>query len=124
VVAGEWDAAIAVLERSQLPASIVRGERAYALAHSGRRDEARQVVREMQESGDGAQSIAAVYAALGETEEALTRLEAAVTADPGALRSLPADPRFAELRGRQRFAELLRHLGRALGRSSADTART
>lgn len=124
VQAREWDRALETLARPELPAPIRRAERAYALARSGRAADARRLLAEMKAAGDGAQSIAAVHAGLGEPDAALAWLERGFAAEPPSLRSLPADPRFEPLAGDARFEDLLDRLARALhtGRRPAGAA--
>jgi DNA-binding winged helix-turn-helix (wHTH) protein/tetratricopeptide (TPR) repeat protein len=86
---------------------------AWGLAVTGRRDEARQRLAEVEEAKVAYVSPyqrAAVHLALGETQQALERLlEAARDRDPW-LVFLRVDPKLTPLRGRRAFAELERRV--------------
>jgi eukaryotic-like serine/threonine-protein kinase len=89
-------------------------ELAHAYAASGRTTEARQSLAELLErSRTGHVSkylIAAVYAALGDKNEALTRLEQAYSERSWYLGFLKSDPELDSLRSEPRFKDLVRHM--------------
>lgn len=88
--------------------------RGYLHAKAGRRHQALAVAAELESyvaRGYPFRSqVASIYSALGESEQALARLERAVEAREGALLWLSVDPRFDPLRSDPRFAELLERL--------------
>ena len=87
---------------------------ARAFALWGRKDEAKRILenveRDPERSADRI-DVAAVYAALGEEDQALAYLEAAYRAHDGELILLKADPRFDGLAARPEFARLLQNIG-------------
>ncbi len=87
----------------------------HAYAMAGKRTEARRVMNELiGPSGPSNVSpfdIAAIYAALGEKDQAFGWMEKAYTEHDYNLRSLKVDPWLDPLRSDPRFADLLRHLG-------------
>ncbi len=98
------------LERGRTPVAVA--QLAYACALSGRSDEARRVLREL-ERGEPVRAdlIAAIYAALGDRDGAFRLLERAV-AEPGyGMLDLKVGPRFDRLRDDPRYAKLLDRLG-------------
>lgn len=90
--------------------SISRGE-PHVVAALGSLEQSRDRLRELDElsvsRGVSPVHYAAVHAALGETEEALTWLERAVEQRSGWLVYLATEPRFDSLRGEKRFGEIL-----------------
>ncbi len=89
--------------------------RTYALA--GRKDEARKMLAEMLEgepkpnaAGLGGWLLPAVYAALGETDEAFGWMEAAVTEHNSFIPWMRANPNFASLRSDPRFQDLVSYM--------------
>lgn len=89
-------------------------ELAHAYAASGRRAEARQSLEELLDrSRTGHVSkylIATVYAALGDKNEALTRLEQAYSERSWYLGFLKSDPELDTLRSEPRFKDLVRRM--------------
>lgn len=97
----------------ELPAA--SGLRVAALAQAGRADEAREVLRGLDDfagpPGRGSVERARILAALGSNAEALEALEDAYRLHCGELAMVAVDPQLAVLRSQPRFAELLRRLG-------------
>ena len=94
---------------------VVRASTAYTLAASGNRREARAILEELRARAAHTyvppSNLALVHLALGEREEALNQLEAAMEARDMLLTFLGVEPRWAELAGHPRFAALLGKLG-------------
>ena len=88
--------------------------RAYALARSGNRTEARALLDELLKLSDTTYvppfNIAVVYNGLGETEKTLDYLEKGLAEKDGRLIFLKVEPMWAGLRSEPRFAALLRQL--------------
>ena len=89
----------------------------YALAKSGRKDEARAVLKGLLKSSAeryvSPYHIALVYNGLGERDEALARLERAYAQHDQGMVFLKVEPRLNNLRSDPRFQDLLRRLGLA-----------
>jgi serine/threonine-protein kinase len=86
---------------------------AWIYAMAGRREEALKIVNEHSKRPEEKQDIVAlarVYAALGDRDQAIFRLEKAVSLRTG-LRGLKVSPAFDNLRDDPRFAELVRRAG-------------
>ena len=81
----------------------------------GRREDARRILDQLIEKSRqqyvAADSIAAVYATLGEKDEALRWLDRAFEEHSGGFYSYMFRPEFRPLRSDQRFADLLRRIG-------------
>jgi tetratricopeptide (TPR) repeat protein len=81
----------------------------------GRREDARRVLDQLIEKSRqqyvAADSIAAVYVALGEKDEALRWLERAVEEHSGSFYSYMFRPEFRALRADPGFADLIRRIG-------------
>ena len=94
---------------------VVRASAGYTLAASGRRQEARAILDELKAGAAQAyvppSNLALVHLALGEREQALNQLEAAMEARDMLLTFLGVEPRWAELVGHPRFTALLGELG-------------
>jgi eukaryotic-like serine/threonine-protein kinase len=88
---------------------------ARTLALSGKQDEARRALEEVQRNAPPGTVplylIAAIYVALGEKEQALTLLAQAVSLREEAITLLKVDPQFDALRGDPRFNNLLKSVG-------------
>ena len=94
----------------------VRAALGHLQAVSGQRTEAQTVLAELHETARrkyvSPYDIAALYAGLGETEQALTWLEKAYEERSGWLGLwLKVDPKFDSLRDDPRFRDLLRRVG-------------
>lgn len=88
---------------------------AHAKAQSGARDEAEELIKQL-ETGAGhayvpSYHLALVHAALGNREIALARLEKAAAEREPAVVNLAVDPRLVPLRSHSRFAALIQKLG-------------
>jgi tetratricopeptide (TPR) repeat protein len=84
----------------------------YALARSGRRDEARSILSDLlsgRRYSHGAFGIATVYAGLGDRERAFDWLDRAV--GEGTVRPYIMGPMFEDLRGDARFARFKARMG-------------
>ena len=94
---------------------VVRASAGYTLAASGNRQEARAILDELKMRAAQAyvppSNLALVHLALGERDEALNQLEAAMEARDMLLTFLGVEPRWAELTGNPRFTALLAKLG-------------
>ena len=105
-------------------ASCWRSAEAYAHARAGRTSQAKRLLRRMVTAKGTGYSwpyeVAAVYAALGEEDEAFGWLERAREDGVPTLAWLQYDPKLSGLRKHERFAELLRRLG--LGGAIAQAA--
>jgi tetratricopeptide (TPR) repeat protein len=89
--------------------------RGYVLAKMGRKDEALNVIKILQalarERYMPPYAIALVQAGLGDREQTFAWLDRAVEEHDVHLATLPADPKWDELRDDARFVELLRRCG-------------
>jgi TolB-like protein/Flp pilus assembly protein TadD len=89
--------------------------RGYVLAKMGREDEARNVLKTLEalarERYLPSYAIALVHAGLGDREEMFTWLDRAAEEHDVHLATLPADPKWDELRDDVRFVELMRRCG-------------
>jgi len=90
---------------------VVRAAAGHTLAVSGRRDEARAILEQLKsrtaQAYVPASNLALVHLGLGEHDEALDRLEAALEARDLLLTFLTVEPRWAALAGHPRFTALL-----------------
>lgn len=114
---GEYAPALDALSRRGLGSenSKVISLRGYVLAKMGRTEEAREVVRALEALRKTgympACAIAQVYTGVGEVEEAFQWLERAIEEHDVHLTSLPSDSKWDELRGDQRFEDVLKRCG-------------
>ena len=95
---------------------------AYLYAVSGRRQEAERILADLKRRAERAReplagSIAGIYTGLGDREQALAWLEAAVRDQDPELGYLKADPRWDPLRADPRFQNILHRLGFSPDRS-------
>ena len=94
---------------------VVRAMAGHTLAVSGKRDEARAILGQLQTRAAQAyvppSNLALVHLGLGEVDEALDRLEEAVDARDMLLTFLTVEPRWAELAGDRRFSAILARVG-------------
>ncbi len=86
---------------------------AYGYAVAGRRDEALRLLAQMQAGGKGYSPyyVAAVFAALGDTDRAMGQLEQAFRERMGRLTFLNVEPMFDPIRNDPRFRELCSRIG-------------
>lgn len=93
----------------------VAGNLAATLAIAGQSDEARRIVKEMEEAAVGspppAMMLALVYHALGDDALAFAWLERALEAREFWLSMMHVDPMFRRMRGDARFQALVRRVG-------------
>lgn len=86
----------------------------YAYALSGKREEARQVLSDLEEIAKekyvSAYYFAIIYLGLGEHEETFRWLERAAEERSGFLAFIQVEPMFDPLRSDERFSELLEHM--------------
>ena len=107
--------AIKLYEKAQEATQSPRSGLAITYARMGRQDDARRILRELIDRAGvqyvAAESIAAVYVALGENDEAFRWLERAFSEHSGNLDVYAFHREFRSLRSDPRFANLLRRLG-------------
>ena len=102
------------IDLSKSPLMIALLGHAYAI--SGKTSQARQVLAQLQRPDQGYVSpytVAAIYAGLGEKDQAFKLLEKAYEARDIWLVNLKIDPVLAPLRSDQRFQNLLERIGLA-----------
>ena len=97
--------------------TLTETELAHAHAVSGKREEAQKELARLKETAQHkyvpAYQIAAVYAGLGEKDQAFAWLDKAYDERSDLLVNLKREQKFDDLRSDPRFAELLRHVGLA-----------
>ena len=107
--------ALASFERSVEAPAVASAYRAVLLAHEGRTEEAKTVLRNLEEARIGGYVppalLARVYASLGDVEAALLSLEAARVEHSFSLLFLAIDPDYEALRPEPRFGALIERLG-------------
>ncbi len=112
---GDFNEAVALYEKAQAATHFPSPGLGIAYAKMGRREDARRVLDQLIEKSRqqyvAADSIAAVYVALGEKDEALRWLERAFEEHSGSFYSYMFRPEFRALRSDPRFAALLRRIG-------------
>ncbi len=112
---GDFNEAVALYEKAQAATHFPSPGLGIAYAKMGRREDARRVLDQLIEKSRqqyvAADSIAAVYVALGEKDEALRWLERAFEEHSGSFYSYMFRPEFRALRSDPRFADLLRRIG-------------
>jgi TolB-like protein/lipoprotein NlpI len=84
---------------------------AWVSARAGQRDEALELLEQVEEQGPLLKEIAIVYGELGDLDRAFEYLDRAYAEDPGSLIYFRADPTADSLKDDPRFAELMRKLG-------------
>src|SRR5450432_829294 len=98
------------------PAPLVIGNLGYAYAKSGRKDEARKLLAELKEQEQAKRryvspfSIAMIYAALNEKDEAFAWLEKSYRDREWWLVWIKMDPKVDSLRSDSRFTDLVRRV--------------
>jgi serine/threonine protein kinase/Flp pilus assembly protein TadD len=110
---GRYEQAIAELTQALTlsgGSAVVKVELGHAYAVAGKKDEARRILGELSNSASAYQ-LAAIYAALGEKEEAFAQLHKALIERSDRLIYLKIDPRLKPLRGDARFTHLLQKIG-------------
>ncbi len=90
--------------------------RAYVYARAGQQQRARQLMAKLQAGSRGKEfqlppMMAAIFAALGDKDQAIAWLERAYSEHSNVLTSLKVDPAFDPLRSDPRFQDLLRRVG-------------
>jgi tetratricopeptide (TPR) repeat protein len=115
---GDYDAAIANMERAVAlggRTAIFIGALGHCLAASGRHDDARALLRELEgRSRDRYVSpfnVMLVHLGLGDLHQAFVHFEDALAEHNAQLRMAPVEPRFDPLRGDARFRELTARFG-------------
>jgi eukaryotic-like serine/threonine-protein kinase len=111
---GRYDEALAEIQKAISPANFFPDGRTWfvhGLVVAGRQSEARKLLKQLQPREQVPWSMAAVYTALGEKDQAFAWLEKAFEERFGVLASLKADPVFDSLRSDPRYAALLRRMG-------------
>jgi len=112
---GDFQKAIALYEKTQTTTHLPSAGLAITYAKMGRREDAQRILDQLIEKSRQqyvkADSIAAVYAALGEKDQAFRWLERAFNEHSAPLYGFGSDPGFRSLRSDARFANLLRRIG-------------
>jgi TolB-like protein/class 3 adenylate cyclase len=112
---GDFEKAVALYEKAQETTHFPSVGLAITYAKMGRRDDAHrlldQLIQKSREQYVAAESIATVYAALDEKDEAFRWMGRAVEEHSGSAASLTFYPEFRGLRSDPRFAGLVRRLG-------------
>src|SRR6266478_2700238 len=112
---GDLQEAVALYEKAQTLTHFPSAGLAIAYAKMGRLEDARRVLNQRIEKSRqqyvAADSIAAVYVALGDKEEAFRWLERAFDEHSAPMFYLACHPQFRSLRSDPRFADLLRRMG-------------
>ena len=95
--------------------SIAEAELAHTYAVSGNREEAQKIIAELQELAKSkyvsSYQIAAIYAGLGEKDQAFAWMQKAYDERSDGLVNLKVDQRLDSLRSDSRFADLMRRVG-------------
>src|SRR5881227_1934353 len=125
---GNFDEAIALYTKAQEEQRFPSSGLAVTYARMGQQVEAKkildQLLQERQTRYVSAQTIAAVYVAFGEKEEAFRWLERAAAEHCGTLQWIAFLPEFGALRSDARFPQFLRRIGVAHGSILAITEAT
>jgi eukaryotic-like serine/threonine-protein kinase len=125
---GNFTEAITLYTRAQEERRFPSSGLAITYARMGQQSEARkildQLVQERQTRYVSAQTIAAIYVALGETDEAFRWLDVAAAEHSGTLQWIAFLPEFRALRPDARFPNFLRRIGVAHGSVLAITETT
>ncbi len=112
---GDFNQAVALYEKAQAATHFPSPGLGITYAKMGRREDARRILDQLIEKSRqqyvAADSIAAVYVALGEKDEALRWLERAFEEHSGSFYSYMFRPEFRPLRSDPRFSDLLRQIG-------------
>jgi len=112
---GDLQEAVALYEKAQTVTHFPSAGLAITYAKMGRQEDARRVLNQRIEKSRqqyvAADSIAAVYVALGDKEEAFRWLERAFDEHSAPMFYLACHPIFRALRSDPRFADLLRRMG-------------
>jgi adenylate cyclase len=112
---GDFNQAVALYEKAQAATHSPSVGLGITYAKMGRREDARRVLDQLIEKSRqqyvAADSIAAVYVALGEKDEAFRWLERAFEEHSGSFYSYLFRPEFRALHSDPRFADLLRRTG-------------
>ncbi len=112
---GDLPAAAAIYEKAREQTHSPSGGLAITYAKMGRTDDARRILDQLLEKSRhqyvSGESIAAVYIALGEYDNAFSWLERAFEEHSAPLYSFAFYPDFRPLRSDPRFADLLRRIG-------------
>ncbi len=112
---GDLQEAVALYEKAQTVTHSPSAGLAITYAKMGRLEDARRVLNQRIEKSRqqyvAADSIAAVYVALGDKEEAFRWLERAFDEHSAPMYDMACHPKFRALRSDPRFADLLRRMG-------------
>lgn len=112
---GRLDESIALYEESQRVTHVPRAGLAITYARAGRPDDARRTLDQILDRSKrqyvAADSIASVYVALGDFDEAFRWLDRSIEEHSAPLEGLRERVVFRPLRNDPRFAEVLRRIG-------------
>jgi tetratricopeptide (TPR) repeat protein len=113
-----FDEAIEALQKSiaiSNGAATVKGKLGFAYACAGRDDEARKILRELEEDSKKRYvspiAIAIVHCGLGEKDQAIKWLEKSCEERAGGVTTIKVRPMWASLRSEPRFIKLLDKMG-------------
>jgi tetratricopeptide (TPR) repeat protein len=113
---GAFDEAIETFQRGLVldEAQAIQASLAFTYTRAGKPDEARRILRELEERAGtkfvSAYSFALIHAGLGQRDEAFAWLDKAYDERSSALPFLKANPRWDALRDDPRFVKLLKRL--------------
>jgi serine/threonine-protein kinase len=112
---GDWPAAAAIYEKAQKQTQSASSGLAVTYAKMGRTDEARKILNELIDKSRrqyvSGETIALIYAALGDREEALRWLKVACDEHSAPFYTFACFPDYRPLHSDPRFADLLRRIG-------------
>ena len=112
---GDWPAAAAIYEKAQKQTQSASSGLAVTYAKMGRTDDARKILNELIDKSHrqyvSGETIALIYAALGDREEALRWLKVACDEHSAPFYTFACFPDYRPLHSDPRFAELVRRIG-------------
>jgi TolB-like protein len=112
---GDWPAAAAIYEKAQKQTQSASSGLAVTYAKMGRTDDARKILNELIDKSRrqyvSGETIALIYSALGDREEALRWLKVACDEHSAPFYTFACSPDYRPLHSDPRFAELVRRIG-------------